>query len=366
MSLPDQPQVQPICVRPQGAHLVGSTTFDDCGSTFRTATSVLGSRLKRVPDGEVGERFHWIAFQPNRLSATVGLERVGDTPIVINPGAPVELDVRQLRLAPGTEASALELPSLGYADAAIDSWAEFERLRTEGVIPAQTRFMVALPTPLATVSSFIWADDRPAVEPVYEAALALELDRILTAIPHDSLAIQWDCAVEFGFLESADAYRVGAFEPWWEDLFGGLIERAARQAGRVPDSVELGFHLCYGDSGEKHFIEPKDASNLVKFANALVKASPRALQFLHLPVPIERDDSEYFAPLAGLELSEGTELYLGLVHREDGVAGAERRIAAAAQYVAAFGVSTECGFGRAPKDQTVPLLETHAAVSVGW
>ena len=39
-------------------------------------------------------------------------------------------------------------------------------------------------------------------------------------------------------------------------------------------------------------------------------------------VLIERDDDAYFAPLADLQLPAETELYLGLVHRQDGAEGA--------------------------------------------
>jgi hypothetical protein len=83
---------------------------------------------------------------------------------------------------------------------------------------------------------------------------------------------------------------------------------------------------------------------------------------VHLPVPIERDDAAYFAPLADLGLPEGTELYLGLVHHEDGVDGALRRIDAASTAVTRFGVATECGFGRGPAERTVPLLDLHRDV----
>jgi hypothetical protein len=83
-------------------------------------------------------------------------------------------------------------------------------------------------------------------------------------------------------------------------------------------------------------------------------------------VPIERDDDAFFAPLAELALPEGTELYLGLVHREDGAEGARRRIAAAEKVVPVFGVATECGIGRAPEGTTEGILRTHAEVASAW
>ncbi|WP_449282357.1 hypothetical protein [Leucobacter sp.] len=346
---------------PQGAHLVGSINFDDAETTMRTAAEHLGDRLKRIPDGEVGERFHWIVFQADRLGRAEGIERVGDTPIPLRT-----LDMRPVRIAEGVRAEDLELPPLGYAGAALESWEVFSRLKREGAVAAQTRFQVSLPTPLGVVGSFVAAADREAFEPVYEAALAAELDRILAEIPHDELAIQWDAALEFAMLEGLRGYTGEAYE-WFDDVWAGTSERLARQIGRVPDDVEVGVHLCYGDVAEKHFVEPSDTAHLVRFANLAVAASRRPLTWLHLPVPIERDDDAYFAPLQALDVPEGTELYLGLVHREDGPEGARRRIAAAQRHVArAFGVATECGFGRAPEGTAVPLFETHRAVAAAW
>ncbi|MBL3687419.1 hypothetical protein D3248_10730 [Leucobacter zeae] len=348
---------------PRGCHLVGSINFDDAETTMRVAAEHLGDRLRRIPDGEVGERFHWIAFQPDRIARTPGIERVGDTPIPLRM-----LDIRPVRLAAGVAASDLELVPLGYADAALESWDVFARLQHEGAIPAGTRFQVSLPTPLGVVGSFVHETDRAAFEPVYEAALAAELDRILAVVPHDRLAIQWDAALEFAMIEGeAYAERGGTRAEWFDDVWAGTSERLARQIDRVPEDVEVGVHLCYGDVAERHFVEPVDVGNLVRFANLVHAAAARRLTWVHLPVPIERDDDAYFAGLADLELAEETELYLGLVHREDGVEGAARRIATARRHTArAFGVATECGFGRAPEGAAGPLFATHRAVSAAW
>ncbi|MBK0419708.1 hypothetical protein JD276_11750 [Leucobacter sp. CSA1] len=344
-----------------GAHLVGSINFDDAETTMRTAAEHLGDRLKRIPDGEVGERFHWIVFQADRLGQADGIERVGDTPIPLRM-----LDMRPVRIADGVRAQDLVLPPLGYADAALESYAVFSRLQREGVIPVGTRFQVSLPTPLGVVGSFVRAQDREAFEPVYERALAGELDRILDGVPHEELAIQWDAALEFAMLEGLTGFTGERYE-WFDDVWAGTSERLARQIDRVPADVEVGVHLCYGDVAEKHFVEPSDTGNLVRFANLVTGAAHRPLTWLHLPVPIERDDDAYFAPLAELGLPAETELYLGLVHREDGAEGAARRIRAATRSVPRrFGVATECGFGRAPEGTTVPLFEAHRAVAAAW
>ncbi|OAN41409.1 hypothetical protein [Microbacterium sp. H83] len=346
--------------QPQGALLVGSVNFDDAETTMRTAAEILGPRLRRIPDGEVGKRFHWIMFQPDVLGEADGIERIGDEPIPFRAG----IDARPLRIADGVDAAGIRLQSLGYADAAIESYAIFTRLRDEGAVPEGTRFQVSLPTPVAVVTSFFFGDDRAAIAPVYEAALRREVHRIVAEIPHDDLAIQWDVASEMGVIEAAPAFgRI--MDVWWEgDPFPGLVSQLADLIDAVPADVEVGVHLCYGDVAEKHFFEPTDAGNLVRYANAVIAASARDLTWLHLPVPIERDDEAYYAPLAGLQ--HDGELYIGLVHREDGVEGARRRSAVAQRFVPEFGVATECGIGRAPEGTTEGILRTHAEVAAAW
>ncbi len=346
--------------RPQGALLVGSVNFDDAETTMRTAAELLGDRLRRIPDGEVGKRFHWIMFQPDVIGQADGIERIGDEPIPF----PAGIDARGLRIAEGVDPATIALPPLGYASAAIESYGLFARLREEGAIPAGTRFQVSLPTPLAVISSFFHGDDRAAIEPVYTAAMLRELDEILAAIPHDDLAVQWDVASEMGILEGASGYGA-VMAAWWPgDPFDGLVSRLAALVDAVPDGVEVGVHLCYGDAGEKHFFEPTDAGSLVRYANAVIAAAHRPLTWLHLPVPIGHDDEAYFAPLAALTPVE--ELYLGLVHREDGAEGARRRIAAAIPFAPEFGVATECGIGRAPAGSTKGILRAHAEVATAW
>jgi hypothetical protein len=142
-----------------------------------------------------------------------------------------------------------------------------------------------------------------------------------------------------------------------------LIETIARLSDHIPAGAELGWHFCYGDAGHKHFVEPRDTGLMVTIANKLTAATRREAQWLHLPVPQDRSDQAYFRPLAGLNLNPTTELYLGLIHLTDGVAGARHRIAAADTAVSRYGVATECGFGRRPPDTIQSLLNLHRAVA---
>ena len=133
--------------------------------------------------------------------------------------------------------------------------------------------------------------------------------------------------------------------------------------GLIPNSVELGYHFCYGDAGHQHFTEPSDASHLAWAAGTVFESLDRPVEWIHLPVPRTRDDIEYFQTLADINVPDTTELYLGLVHETDGEEGTRRRIDAASQVLTRFGVATECGLGRRPLESLGPLLDQHAAVS---
>ncbi|MFF1574628.1 hypothetical protein ACFVWR_17955 [Leifsonia sp. NPDC058292] len=346
----------------QGAHLLGSVNLPNADAVFRTVAAHLGDRMRRLPDGEVGERFYWIQFQKSRFDTMAGLSRVPTEPFYIRE----IFDGRPFFIEDGVSADDLVFPDIGYADAALESYATFSRLRDEGAIPQGVRFQVSLPTPAAIAGSFFVAENRAAFEVAYERALFGELERILAGVPHADLAIQWDTALEFALLESANIRSAHAISPWFDDVLGGVTDRVARQAAAVPEDVEVGYHLCYGDVEESHFVQPTDAGHLADVIAGALEKSTRPITFFHLPVPIERDDAEFFAPLAGVSIPDDTELYLGLVHHEDGVEGAERRIAAAAAAVRRFGVATECGFGRGPSERTAGLLDLHAAVTSAW
>jgi hypothetical protein len=127
----------------------------------------------------------------------------------------------------------------------------------------------------------------------------------------------------------------------------------------VVSGVELGIHLCYGDPGHKHIVEPKDLQVSVAFANGICRGCPRQIDFVHLPVPRDRADDAYFAPLKNLDLPAKARLILGLVHYTDGIAGSRKRMASAQSYVTDFDVATECGFGRRDPATIPELLRIH-------
>jgi hypothetical protein len=334
--------------RPRGAHLVGSVPHDDTEAVFRLATQKLGNHLRRVPDGETGPRSQWISWQ----------SRVFESMPVFDSE---EVDAgyvrrKKLRLRRGVRPQDIHFPPLGYGKAALASYEIFQRMRLSGEIAPHLRFLVCLPTPLAPVSAFMFTESFLEVEAHYERRLLTELDEIAAVIPHERIAIQWDVAYEFAILE-------GVMSCAFADPEAEILDRLVRIANRVPPSMELGYHFCYGDSGHRHFTEPEDTWKLVRLANQIAVRLERPLNWMHFPVPRQRFDDDYYLPLAALTLRPETELYLGLVHFTDGIEGTIRRIGTASRHFHGFGLATECGLGRRPENTIAPLLEIHAALA---
>jgi hypothetical protein len=327
-------------------HLCGSVPLEDVDDVLRTVAATLGDHTARIPDGEVGPRSSWIAFQQARLQACPHL-------VERSKASGAYGTVRAFfRLADGIAPDDVELGPLGYARAAQESFARFDALQRQGVIREGTRFQVGLPTPLSLTMHFGDAEDQGLLEPVFGRHIRAELDEIGATLPHDRVAVQWEVVFEFAVLE-------GLRPAWFESPAPAIGERLATLGSWVPEAMELGYHLCYGDSGGRHFAEPHDATWLADQARRIARDVGRRVDWIHLPVPIERDDEAYFAPLRDLTLPPETTLYLGLIHREDGAAGARRRIDAASILTQPFGLSTECGLGREPAGELQSLLELH-------
>ena len=334
------------------AHLVGSVPLRDAETVFRTVSGTLGPYLKRITDGETGERQRWIWFQREMLANHPVMELADDEP----PFALYQWDgqlIREtpyIRFRPGVDSSKVTFET-GYAAAALESFALYSRLKDEGVIGSRVRFQVSLPTPMATAYMYISPDSRDAYLPAYEKALTGALAEIVDSVPHDALAIQWDVCQEVLIFEDYFSHRPG-------DYKAQVFAELARLGDCVPASVGLGYHLCYGSPRDEHLVMPADAGVLVEIANGLVSSQGRGLDFLHLPTPKDRTDPEYFQPLRELRLPAETELIMGLVHFDD-EAGDLARMDAAKNVLDFSGVATECGWGRTDPGRVPGLLESH-------
>jgi hypothetical protein len=333
-------------------HFVGSVPLHDCGEVFATLSSELGPYVSRLPDGETGNRSRWIYFQREMLEAHPAME--------IDPTAPplrlhewngrLLRETRLLRVRPKIDQGTIDFPT-GYDEAAIASWPVFKRMRDEGTIPPGTRFQVSLPTPMSSAYMYVSPAGRPAYLAAYERSLLAALARIVAAIPAEDLTIQFDICQE---VLAFEGYFPGR-PPDYKAVMFALI---GRLGDAVPAEVELGFHLCYGSPAEEHLVQPKDAGILVEIMNGIGAAVRRRIDYLHIPVPKDRDDDAYFAPLRDWRRPEGARLYIGLIHHAD-EAGDQRRIAAARKVIPDFGIASECGWGRTDPGRLSGLLRSH-------
>jgi len=334
-------------------HFVGSIPLPDSETVFRTLAAATGPHLKRLPDGETGVRKTWIRFLQQVLADNPAIEVASDVPPFkfTQWDGTLLREIPRLRVKSGARLDPATV-NTGYAAMAIESWRVFDRLQQEGVIPDGVKFQISLPTPIAPTYNNMVPADRPALIPVLTTHLLGEVTAIAQALPNDRIALQWDVCQEVIAWE-------GYYEPGPVDFRKETIAELIAIGDGVPAAIDLGYHLCYGSPADEHVIQPKDAGIMVEIVNAVSGGVRRPIQFFHLPVPKPRTDDAYFAPLAGLKLRPETELYLGLVHRDD-MAGNAARLAAARRHVRVDGVATECGMARGDPAGIPELLTAHA------
>ena len=336
---------------------VGSSPFDSTSDFLNTVIKTLSSHVSRLPDGETGSRSNFIGWQHPVFPITMVQPRWGGQPSSESAAKSYTLD---------------DIKPTGYDEQAIQSYGVFRSLKDAGKIPQEVRFQVCLPTPLSVVRGFVEDDNVCAqVEPLYQARLLQALHSIQEAIPASELTIQWDLPTEVAVLE----YKRGRIaDRYWKpydkegSLESVLTSRIMKLAEQVKPEVEMGFHLCYGDLGHVHFVQPEDMGVMVELANAIVEkvSSAHQIKYIHMPVPKERDDEAYLGPLRDLNVQKrGIKLYLGVVHAEDeGAGGARRKLEMArGVYPDIAGIASECGLGRTAKVDVEKVFDTYASLA---
>lgn len=341
----------------RNVYLVGSVPMASAGEVFEKVSGALGTRIKRLPDGETGERGDWISWLEPVFSENPAFVKSGEFFRVHASGTGRE----RYTLKPGIKPQDVQFDNLFYADIAENSYAEFRRLKKAGKIPAGTKFQVDLVPAHSVIWLFLVDALHSAVDPLYNDAVKREIDKIAAAIPHDELAIQFDVAsAVFARLERNEASSYGRSKAEMQETFSAIV---ADLGNKVPAGVDLLYHLCYGDSNHRHVVEPTDMGDMVEFANRLARNVARPIELIHMPVPRNRADDAYFEPLKRLALRPETELCLGLVHYTDGITGTKQRLATAKKYAGNFSIATECGFGRRDPSTIPELLRIHAEVA---
>ena len=99
-----------------------------------TVSAALGPRLKRIPDGETGERSDWITWLEPVFADNPALEK-SDELFRIHATGTARI---RYRLKPGKNVRmTLSFGNLFYADIAKQSYAEFAALKQHGIVAAR-------------------------------------------------------------------------------------------------------------------------------------------------------------------------------------------------------------------------------------
>jgi len=335
------------------AHFVGSIPLESAEDVFEKLGSEMGSCVKRVPDGETGRRRRWISFIKDILLDHPDMEIDPTVPVYqfIQFDGKVVFEIEQVRFKEGVDPKSVVFRT-GYADDAIRNFKAFDKLQSDGKIPADVKYQICMATPLAINYMFVSPKARDEFIGVYTQHLGDEVARIMAELPHDRISYQWDVCQEVLMWEG---YLDQQQHPNYKD---DILSSLSYLGSVVPADVDLGYHLCYGSPADEHLILPKDMGNLVEIANGIAANAKRPLQYIHMPVPQDRNDEAYFAPLADLKLGEGTALYLGCVHHGD-TAGNSNKLALARKFTEVGGIGAECGLGRGKPELFDDVLEQH-------
>jgi hypothetical protein len=337
---------------------VGSVPFDTAEDVLRSLGGRFGGQVPALPDGEVGERRSWV----NRLSYQIFNGHLNlDTLKRPEPVNGVEqllprdrADSWQFKVKPGVEQVRFGNPGarLGYARDAMNSYFVFKTLRAQGVIPEGVRFQISIPMVNSVIRPlyFPYFEDLNRIRPGFEAAIAAELDVIFQKIPHEDLAIQWDCAWEVAAVHDTNKESHDSNELKIETHVAPIRGLSAR----IPDDVALGFHFCFGTFGGWPRFAPDDLGRTVELVNASLKATGRRVDWVHVPT-LDRTDDAFYAPLEQLD-ARGARVYLGMIHSMDDF---PQRLEAARRHLPEFGLAAYCGFGRTPPAQMEQVLKDH-------
>ncbi len=298
-------------------HLVGSVPLADAATVFATVSAALGPRLKRIPDGETGERSDWIAHLEPVFANNPALEK-SDEVFRLHPTAPGRT---RYRLRPGLSPADIRFDNLFYADTAIRSYRGVRAAQAAGQDPA------AVPLPGRSRAGALGALAVPAGRPACAGRSDLQRGAASarsTGSPRRSRTTSSRSSSTWRRRCSRGCSATSRTPMAATRTRCSTLRRILGEARRTtcPRDIELMFHFCYGDSNHRHVVEPIDMGDMVDVANRAARAGSSGRSIcIHMPVPRDRRDDAYFAPLARLGSSRDTELCLGLVHYTDGVAG---------------------------------------------
>ncbi len=129
---------------PDLLYFAGSVPLPDSEDVFRALSSEVGQFLRRMPDGETGERTLWIKFQQRMLLEHPQSNRHNTAAASVRQAdGTVHRHIQLVRLRPSANVNSVEFDT-GYDRAAVASYQTYRSLRQAGIISSEIRLQVAL------------------------------------------------------------------------------------------------------------------------------------------------------------------------------------------------------------------------------
>ena len=330
--------------KPSEVLVLGGNPFTSTKAFFTATATTLTQQLHRIPDGE--------SYLLPLAKIMKSQEQGAST---------ADRGVRSFTLN--------DVKPLGYDDRAIASYETFRSLKDAGIIPPSVRFQILLPSPLSMVTLSVQNDEvRAQIEKLYETQLHQTLHLIQRGIPASDLAIQWDLLAEVAVFEWERNQDGRSNERHSSSKEAEVFDPLIRLASAVDPAVEMGFRLCFGNSEHIRFEPPADIASLfgvaIQVANSLVQNIEQShhVEYIHIPVPKEKVDEEYFKIMGDLALGD-TQLFLGVVYAGDEAGTRKRLEAVQAVYPNIAGVGIESGMDRMSQEDFGDVLEICASLT---
>lgn len=326
------------------AHLVGSMPAADARAAMRQMLDAVGDRLPLLPDGETGDRHHWI------INIVEGLRRHPDLEVKRDGRWSDYDDLPVFKVRAGHRLTGDRL-DFGNVAAFRASYPTYRGVRG----PAQTGFQVGVPGDFDLALFVLGPLGALRNRRPFTDATIAEI-RAVHAEAGNDVVFQLEVPVEL--------VTVARTPPPLRPVVARLLGRGvANLARRAPEHARFGVHLCLGDMNHRALGRMADAGPLVALTNAIVRAWPvgRALEYVHAPfAAAERPpptEPGWYAPLRRLRLPAGTRFVAGIAHEDQDLATQRRLLRVIDELTGdRVGVSTSCGLGRRSPDAAARAL----------
>ena len=252
-------------------YLVGSVPMASATEVFETVSAALGTRIKRLPDGETGERGDWISWLEPVFSEHPPFRKSGEFFRVHATGTGRE----RYALKPGVDAArrALRQSVLRrYRQAVLCRLQATERCRKDSrrhEIPGRSG---------AGAFGDLAVPGRLACMPRSIRSTMTRSSARSTRSPRPFRTMNWRSSSTSPprCLRALNATRRRATAAPRRRCRRSSRHILVDLGNRVPGDIDLLYHLCYGDSGHKHVVEPTDMNDMVEFANRVVATAEAA------------------------------------------------------------------------------------------